>query len=95
MIMLTIKVVPQSGKSEIILDKQGRLKAFLKAAPEKGKANKELIKLLAKALGCPQALITLIAGASHRHKTLKLALPLSYEEVVTKLGLSLQTSLLS
>ncbi len=94
MLMLEIKVTPRSGRSEIVLDKQGRLKAFLKSPPEGGKANKELVKLLARSLRCPQAIITIIAGATHRNKTLKVDLPLSYDEVLVILGLSHQTSLL-
>ncbi len=94
MLMLEIKVTPSSGRSEFMLDKQGRLKAFLKSPPEKGKANKELIKLLSRSLKCPQSAITLIAGATHRNKTVKIDQPLSYEQVLIILGLSHQTSLL-
>ena len=94
MLMLEIKVTPCSGRSELVIDKQGRLKAFLKSPPENGKANKELITLLSKSLKCPQARITIITGTTNRNKTLKLDVPLSYDEVLVRLGLSHQTSLL-
>ncbi len=94
MLMLEIKVTPRSGRSELLLDKKGKLRAFLKSAPEGGKANKELIKLLAKSLKCSQSIITIVVGATHRTKIIKLDLLLSYDEVLIKLGLSYQTSLL-
>ena len=43
MLFLDITAFPSSGKQAIILDKQQRLKIFLKSAPEKNKANQELI----------------------------------------------------
>ena len=93
MLILEIKVTPSSGKSEVIIDKQGRLKAFLKNPPEGGKANQELLKLLSHGLKCPVSAVSIIRGATHRSKTIKIDLPLSYEEVLSSLGLSHQTSL--
>jgi uncharacterized protein len=94
MLILEIKVTPSSGKSEISLDKQGRIKAFLKNPPEGGKANHELLKLLSHALKCPMSALSIIRGATHRSKTIKIDLPLSYGEVLSRLGLSHQTSLI-
>ena len=94
MLIFEIKVTPRSGRSEVTLDNQGRLKAFLKSAPEDGKANRELLKLLSRALRCPQSAVSIISGATHRTKTIQLDLSLSYEEVLSRLGLSYQTSLI-
>lgn len=46
------------------------LKVKVRAQPEKGKANKALIKLLAKTLGVAQSDLALTAGTTHRNKTL-------------------------
>ena len=45
------------------------LKVTVRAQPEKGKANKALIKLLAKTLRLAQSDLTLTAGTTHRNKT--------------------------
>lgn len=45
----------------------GRWKAWVKAKPEDGKANKELVKELSKLLNCS---VGLVRGASSRHKVL-------------------------
>lgn len=49
-----------------------RLKAKVTAIPEKGKANKALIKLLSKELGYPQSAFTILSGETDRNKTLLL-----------------------
>ncbi len=42
------------------------------AAPEKGRANQALVKLLAKAWGVSQSSLSIVAGAKERTKTLLL-----------------------
>ncbi len=49
------------------------LKVAVTAAPEAGKANAALIKLLAKAWRLPKSDITVVAGATDRRKTLHIA----------------------
>jgi uncharacterized protein (TIGR00251 family) len=93
-LILEIKVVPQSGKSCFELDKKGDLKGFLKSAPEKGAANKELIKLFSKQLKIPQNDIEIIAGLTLRKKRIKLHVELTYEQFCDKLGLSHQEKLI-
>lgn len=51
---------------------QVRIKARVTAAPEKGRANKALIKLLAKSLSVAQNELELVAGGKERNKTLLL-----------------------
>ena len=62
MLIVEIKVVPQSGRSQFVLDKSGILKCFIKAAPEKGKANEEVITLLAQKLQIPKGSFEIISG---------------------------------
>ena len=94
-LIIAIKVQPSSGRSVLQLDKKGCLKAYLKSAPEDGKANAELLKLIARELNCPQASVRLVGGATFRTKRIELVLPLSYEQLLTKLGLVTQTTLLA
>ena len=42
------------------------------AAPEKGKANQAMIKLLAKAWGVPRSSLSVMAGTKDRNKTILL-----------------------
>jgi len=49
---------------------QGRLKAKVTAIPEKGKANKALLKLLSKDFKIPVSLMDIISGETDRNKTL-------------------------
>ena len=93
-LLITIKVTPRAGRSVLILDKAGVLRAYLKSPPEGGKANQELVKLLSKMLKCPQACVSIVQGETARLKTIHIDLPLSYHEFLSKLDLSVQTSLL-
>jgi len=86
-LIFEVKVVPSSGTNKWVIDKNGQLKCFLKSAPEKGKANKELVALVAKAIACPQNEIALIKGLTTRNKTLKINRELSYEGFLQLLGL--------
>lgn len=49
------------------------LRARVTAAPENGKANAALIKLLAKAWKLPKTALTVAAGAKDRRKTIHVA----------------------
>lgn len=93
-LIIEIKVVPLSGKARFELDKQGHLKCFLKSAPEKGAANKELIKLLSKELKIPQNDVEIVSGLTLRKKRIKLHRAITFESFCQKLGLSHQKKLI-
>ena len=88
-----IKVVPRSGKQQIKLNKADQLVCYLKSPPERGLANKELIKLVAKALKIPQAAVSIVAGQASRKKLLKMDLDVTYEQLLDQLGIQRQMSL--
>jgi uncharacterized protein (TIGR00251 family) len=77
-ILLDIKAVPGSSKSQIAGLSENRLRIKIAAAPEDGKANTELRAFLAKTLGCARKDITLVMGEKSRLKTV--ALPLAVRE---------------
>ena len=89
-LVIDLKVVPNSGKQKFMLDKSDQLKCYLKSVPEKGKANNELIKLLAKKLGISNKDIQIIFGETSRKKRLKIDLDISYEQLLAKLGIENQ-----
>ena len=74
---LAVRVTPNAKKSEFAgwtADEKGRpvLLVKLNAPPVDGKANTELIRFLAEALGCPKSQVTLLRGTSSRQKTVEL-----------------------
>lgn len=73
---LRIKVIPRSAKNEVIEimeDETGEktIKIRIKAIPEKGKANSELIKFLSKELSLPKDNISILSGKQDQLKLLK------------------------
>jgi len=90
---LEIKVVPSSGRLSFALDKQQRLKCFLKAAAEDGQANYELIKFVAKSCGVTQRDVSIISGAIIRNKVLLITTALSYDQFLEKIGLEKQSQI--
>jgi uncharacterized protein (TIGR00251 family) len=72
-VYLSVKVIPGSSKSEF-RDKLDNdvYKIAIAAAPEKGKANLELIKFLAKELVVVKDHIKIISGAGERTKLIKI-----------------------
>jgi uncharacterized protein (TIGR00251 family) len=49
------------------------IRVSVTAVPEDGKANRALIKLLAKAWGVPKTAISILAGETERHKILSIS----------------------
>ena len=92
-LILELKVIPGSGKSLCKLDKANMLKCYLKSQPEQGKANKELIKLLAKSLQISEHLMTIVSGTTARNKRIKIQADITYEAVLALLGIEKQQTL--
>ena len=71
-IYLNVKAIPGAPKTEARGEMaDGTLKIAVAAAPEKGKANEELIRYLAKELGIAKSGIRIIGGAGERAKLIK------------------------
>lgn len=71
-ITLKIKVEPRSSKSGIVGPYGDALKVKLTSPPVEGKANKELIEVLAKEFGIHKSDIEIISGQSSKNKTVKI-----------------------
>ncbi|NEO31738.1 MAG: YggU family protein [Symploca sp. SIO3C6] len=67
-----VKVKPNSQKQSIEEAVDGTLKVNLKSPPIDGKANKELIKLLAEKFNVPKSQIIIKSGLSSRHKLIQI-----------------------
>jgi uncharacterized protein (TIGR00251 family) len=70
--ILEIKVRPNARTSLLTQTEDGRWLAQLKAAPVEGKANQELIALVARQFGCAKAAVTIKSGASGRLKRVRI-----------------------
>ena len=68
--LLRVKVSPGAANSEIMGWSEQTLRIRVQAPPEKGKANKELRRFLAKTLGIAVGRVTLRSGDASRHKSL-------------------------
>jgi hypothetical protein len=68
----TAKVVPNSSRVHICGIMNSMLKVKLTNPPEKGKANKELINLLAKKLKIKKNQISILSGRSSSKKKLEI-----------------------
>lgn len=58
-----MKVVPRASRSGIAGSVGDRLKVRVAAPPEKGRANDEVVDVVAKALGVPRRSVRIVAGA--------------------------------
>lgn len=67
-VVLQVKVKPRSKVSELSQSPDGTWVARLKAPPVDGKANEELIALVAERFGVRKAAVTIKAGAAARTK---------------------------
>jgi uncharacterized protein len=66
--ILPVRAHPGARRNEIRGEQDGMLKVSVTQAPEKGKANKAVIELLAKKLGLKKSQIELIAGETSHQK---------------------------
>ena len=73
MITIEILVQPRASREKIGPMHDGRVKVAVTAPPVDGEANAAVIALLARRLGIARGDIAVIAGASSRRKTLRIA----------------------
>jgi uncharacterized protein (TIGR00251 family) len=81
-LIIDISVTTSSGRQAFLLDKSGILKCYLKSAPEHGKANDEIIEILAKKLKIAKNLINIISGRTSRKKKVKIDIDLEYQDLL-------------
>jgi len=71
-ILLRVKARPHAREDAVLGVRAGELVVAVRAAAEKGKANAEIVKVLAKALGVRRDCILLKTGAGASHKVFTL-----------------------
>ncbi|QIZ70744.1 DUF167 domain-containing protein [Oxynema aestuarii] len=70
--LIKVKVKPNSKQQKIDREADGSLTIRLKSPPIEGKANDELIELLAKTFKVRKSEITIKSGATSRNKLVEL-----------------------
>ncbi|MCD2182431.1 DUF167 family protein [Rhizobium sp. GN54] len=86
-VTVTVRLTPNGGRDGIDTDAQGErhLKVRVRAVPEKGRANKALVDVVAKAAGVAKSAVTLASGETQRKKILRIEG--DPEDILRKLGL--------
>lgn len=70
--ILMVKVTPNARSNAIVEMKDGVLKVKIKAPPDKGEANEELIEFLADHLKIAKSRIRILSGHTSRLKKLEI-----------------------
>jgi uncharacterized protein (TIGR00251 family) len=68
---LQVKVKPNARTSSLVQGEDGTWLATLKSPPVDGKANAELVALVADHFRCPKAAVSIKSGASGRMKLVR------------------------
>lgn len=72
---IRVKVKPNARTSALEEQPEGTWLARIKAPPVDGKANAELIELVAKRFGCARSAVSIKSGAGGRMKLVKIVFP--------------------
>ncbi len=70
--VIAIRAKPRSSLSALEADDAGNWIARLRSSPVDGKANAELIGLVAKHFGCAKSAVSVISGATARLKLVRI-----------------------
>ena len=73
--LLTIHAQPGARRTEVAGLHGQALKVRVAAPPVDGRANDELIALVAETLGVPKKSVSVVKGGTSRHKTVLVAAP--------------------
>ena len=72
LVVIQVKVKPRARTSELVQEADGTWTARLKAPPVDGKANEELVGLIAGKFRCRRSAVSIKAGASGRTKLVRI-----------------------
>jgi len=71
--VISVRAKPRSSVSSLESEASGIWIARLRSSPVDGKANVELIALVAKHFGCPKSSVAVISGTSARMKLVRIS----------------------
>ena len=67
-VVIAVRAQPGAKKNGITGEHDGALKVSVTQAPEKGKANKAIVEVLAKQLGLKKSQVSLLSGETSQRK---------------------------
>ncbi len=85
-VAFAVRVVPRASRNEIVGVHGDALKVRLTAPPVEGRANEALIAFLAQRLGVRKSQVEIVAGATSRHKVIRVIGVLAQEVEERLLG---------
>src|ERR1700690_1245545 len=85
-VLLRVKAKAHARGDRVLGSRAGELLISVRAAAEKGKANAEIVRVIAKALGIPRDSVTLKSGAASPHKEFEI--PLAAAAALVRLAAS-------
>lgn len=85
-LLIPVRVQPRGSKREILGVIDGRLKIKTTAPPTDGRANRDIIRQLAKAFRVPPSRISLKNGATARNKTFIVNQPEVFPDWLNDIG---------
>ena len=68
--LLSVQVKTRSKRQSIIIDDSGKCSVHVKAAPIRGQANAEVLKMVAKRLAIPMKHVRILSGEKSAKKAL-------------------------
>jgi uncharacterized protein YggU (UPF0235/DUF167 family) len=71
--VITVRAKPRSPVSALEPESPGTWVARLRSSPVDGKANAELIALVAKHFGCARSSVSVISGGTARRKLIRIS----------------------
>lgn len=77
--VIEIRVIPKSSRNEVLL-RNGTLTVAVTSAPEKGKANSAVLKVLGDFFGVGSSKLAVVAGETVRKKLI--SVPDEFDQVV-------------
>lgn len=87
--MITLKVVPGASRERIVGPYGDSLKLSVSEPPERGRANRAVLRLLSRILGVRDSDLEIVSGAGSSRKRV-LIRSLSAEQVLARIQLSLE-----
>jgi uncharacterized protein len=69
---LRVRVAPGASRAEVVGRVGDAWKLRVRAAPERGRANEDVVELLAQSLGVPRRDVRIVAGLTARDKVVEL-----------------------
>jgi uncharacterized protein (TIGR00251 family) len=69
---IQVRVTPRARRNAVERQPDGRLKVYVTAPPEDGRANEAVVEIIAEWLGVKRRQVEIISGATSRNKIVRI-----------------------